>query len=255
MLLQYRRGTSLLHQISPMSKLVMLAAWTVAVLNSEHLLVQGLMFLILLAVGRLGAGLPFSQLRKAVFFVLSFGLPYFVLTTLAVPGKETLWELGPIHIAEDSMLLAGALSLRMFNLFLSSLLFITTTDPRDFVHSLTLRLKVPYRFAFGVSIALTFLPLLEEEGRVIAQAHKVRGSEARAGISNKLRYYRNYGVSILVNCIRRVQQTAGAMEAKGFGAYPERTYLRVRVFSRYGPWMAGGSVLLLVLIGVMGEVK
>ncbi|MEK5061764.1 hypothetical protein BK126_21805 [Paenibacillus sp. FSL H7-0326] len=250
MLLQYRRGTSLLHRISPLSKLVMLAAWTVAVLNSEHLLVQGMMFLVLLVIGKIGAGLSFSQLRKAVLFVLSFGFPYFVLTTLAVPGQEMLWELGPIHIAEDSMMLAGALTMRMFNMFVSSLLFITTTDPRDFVHSLTLRLKVPYRFAFGVSIALTFLPLLEEEGRVIAQAHKVRGSEPRAGIRSRLRYYRNYGVSILVNCVRRVQQTAGAMEAKGFGAYPERTYLRVRRFSRYSPWCAGGSVLM-VLIGMV----
>ncbi|MCM3784874.1 energy-coupling factor transporter transmembrane protein EcfT [Neobacillus mesonae] len=250
MLLQYQRGSSPLHHISPLSKLVMLAALTAAVLSSESIVTQMVLFGILLAAGKAGAGLSFSSLKKAVLFVLSFGLPYFVLTSLAVQGKEVIWELGPLHVAMDSVILAGALTIRMFNLFMSSLLFISTTDPRDFVKSLTLRLKVPYRFAFGVSIALTFLPLLEEEGRVIAQAQRIRGGEQPKGMMNKLRWYRRFFISILVNCIRRVQQTAGAMESKGFGAYPERTYLRVRTFSPYGSWLAG-AVVAITLIGTL----
>ncbi|WP_211748363.1 energy-coupling factor transporter transmembrane component T [Paenibacillus sp. Marseille-Q4541] len=250
MLIAFERGRSLFHRTSPLSKLFMLACVTVYILHTEQLVPQAGLFVGLLLLCRWGANISWTRLRKAVMFVLSFGLPYFVLTSLAIPLSEgdTLWaRFGPISISSQGTMLAGALTIRMFNLFISSLLFIATTDPRDFVQSLTMRLKVPYRFAFGVSIALTFLPLLEEEGRLIAQAHKVRGMKPQKGLRSKVRWFQKYIISILSNSIRRVQQTAGAMEAKGFGAYPERTYTRVTVYPVSGLWLSIGCLLLLIL--------
>ncbi|GJM72627.1 hypothetical protein HMSSN036_48430 [Paenibacillus macerans] len=124
----------------------------------------------------------------------------------------------------NSVSAAAAVCLRMFCLFMSSLIYIETTDPKQFVVMMTTRLKLPYRFVFGVSMALTFLPLLAEEGRVAADARKIRSARAPRGLTERLAQLRGRLLAVFAGAIRRIEQTAGAMDAKGFGAYPERTF-------------------------------
>ncbi|MEC0179859.1 energy-coupling factor transporter transmembrane component T, partial [Paenibacillus favisporus] len=171
-------------------------------------------------------------------------VPYFVLTLLTVPGSHTIWQFGVLHVTTEGADAAGSVTLRMFTVFLSSFVYMVTTDPGDLVTALTRRMKVPYRFAFGISMALTFLPLLQEEGRSISAAHQVRGAARPKGIKQRLGWWKVFVSAILHNAVRRIQQTAGAMEAKGFGAYPERTFLREQQPSAAGQIMAVGAVLI-----------
>jgi energy-coupling factor transport system permease protein len=191
--------------------------------------------LAVLAVGaRLGARLTLTRQLRAMSFLIALGIPYFVLSIVAIREGHAVAVWGPIRITAEGLDIAGALTLRIFVLFLSSYIYLSTTDPRDFVQALNLRLRVPYRFAFGISVALTFLPLLEEEGRTIMAARRVRGQEPPRGLRNRLSWWGGYAAAVLVNAVRRVQQTALAMEGKGFGAYADRTYFRMLENRRSG---------------------
>lgn len=50
------------------------------------------------------------------------------------------------------------------------------------------------------------------------------------------------------NALRRIQQTAGAMEAKGFGAYPDRTFVRESMPLGRGIVLAGTAVALTAFL-------
>ncbi|MNJ63060.1 hypothetical protein D3C77_589310 [compost metagenome] len=54
--------------------------------------------------------------------------------------------------------------------------------------------------------------------------------------------------AIFAGAIRRVQQTAGAMDAKGFGAYENRTYLRDATIRTSGYVVSFASISVLVIL-------
>ncbi|MBJ8192196.1 energy-coupling factor transporter transmembrane protein EcfT, partial [Bacillus cereus] len=68
------------------------------------------------------------------------------------------------------------------------------------------------------------------------------------GWGNRLSWWSGYAAAVLVNAVRRVQQTALAMEGKGFGAYAERTYLRTLNNGRVGNLCAVTAVLTTAVL-------
>ncbi|MGW8440105.1 energy-coupling factor transporter transmembrane component T family protein [Paenibacillus sp. S33] len=248
MLFQYNGGSSPLHRLGPLSKLIWVGCFSLLSMAWDSTLREAALLAVLIAVAGLGARLPLARQLRAMSFLIGLGIPYFILSILAIREGHTVAAWGPIAITAEGLDIAGALTLRIFVLFLASYIYLSTTDPRDFVQALNLRLRVPYRFAFGISVALTFLPLLEEEGRTIMAARRVRGQEPPRGWSNRLSWWSGYAAAVLVNAVRRVQQTALAMEGKGFGAYAERTYLRTLNNGRLGNLCAVTAVLTTAVL-------
>lgn len=244
MIAYQQQQTSQLHRIDPLSKLVLLfcIAWLTMRLHSS--LGQALLLFTVLLTARWAGGMPWGRQTKALALLAGFAIPYFLVTLLTVPGGQVLMHWGPLRLTVEALDTAGSVTIRMFTVFLSSYVFMFTTDPRDMVQSLTERLRIPYRFAFGISMALSFLPLLEEEARSISAAHQVRGQGKPAGLHGRLEWWRIFASALIHNAVRRMQQTAGAMEAKGFGAYPDRTFLREGMPMRKGLALAVSAVML-----------
>ncbi|KJD45665.1 energy-coupling factor transporter transmembrane component T family protein [Paenibacillus terrae] len=243
MLFQYNGGSSPLHRLGPLSKLILVGCFSLLSMAWDSTLHEAALLVVLIAAAWFGAGLTLARQLRAMSFLIGLGIPYFILSILAIREGHIVAAWGPIWITAEGLDIAGALTLRIFVLFLASYIYLSTTDPRDFVQVLNLRLRVPYRFAFGISVALTFLPLLEEEGRTIMAARRVRGQEPPRGLRNRLSWWGGYTAAVLVNAVRRVQQTALAMEGKGFGAYADRTYLHMLDRRRSGYVCAVVAVL------------
>lgn len=248
MLFQYNGGSSPLHRLGPLSKLIWVGCFSLLSMAWDSTLREAALLAVLIAVAGLGARLTLARQLRAMSFLIGLGIPYFILSILAIREGHLVAAWGPIVITAEGLDIAGALTLRIFVLFLASYIYLSTTDPRDFVQALNLRLRVPYRFAFGISVALTFLPLLEEEGRTIMAARRVRGQEPPRGWSHRLSWWSGYAAAVLVNAVRRVQQTALAMEGKGFGAYAERTYLRTLNNGRLGNLCAMTAVVATAVL-------
>lgn len=248
MLFQYSGGSSSLHRLGPLSKLIWVGCFSLLSMAWDSTLHEAALLTVLIIIARLGARLALVRQLRAMSFLIGLGIPYFILSILAIREGHTVISWGPIVITAEGLDIAGALTLRIFVLFLASYIYLSTTDPRDFVQALNLRLRVPYRFAFGISVALTFLPLLEEEGRTIIAARQVRGRKPPRGLRSRLAFWSGHAAAVLVNAVRRVQQTALAMEGKGFGAYTNRTYLRTLENRRSGYICAVIAVLATVVL-------
>lgn len=244
------RSLLLLQTFDPLSKLGVVMCLTLLVMSWDNPLPQTILLLVLLGLARYGAGMKWGVLRRRMSMIVGFGIPLFCVTVLAAPseGGSTLVTFGPLIIDESGVIAGTVVTQRMFILFLSSIIYIYSTDPRDLVAALTIKLKVPYRLAFGISIALAFIPLLEEEGRIAAVARKLRGARKPKGPRESMLLWRDQLIAVFTGALRRVQQTAGAMEAKGFGAYRDRTFVRTITFTRRGWLLVGCSVLVMVLL-------
>jgi energy-coupling factor transport system permease protein len=104
------------------------------------------------------------------------------------------------------------------------------------------RIGVPYRFAFAIFLALRFLPIVQQEVDAVKAAHAIRGRALRSPIRHRFRLWQRYMFTVIVNGLRKAENTALAIESRGFGAYPDRTY--VKTFR----WTRTGLILLLVFI-------
>jgi energy-coupling factor transport system permease protein len=181
---------------------------------------------------------------------LWFGLPYFGLQLLFVPGTTPLLKFGSFFLTAEALDYSAAVSLRLLTLVLASLIFIVTTDPRDVVLALAQKLRVPYRFAFAVSVALRFLPILEGEAEILRAAQKLRGQGKPEGVRNRFEWYRRFAYSVFVITVQRVQTIAEAMENKAFGKHRERTYRRLLAISPQGKALMAVSGVLTVVLSV-----
>lgn len=99
---------------------------------------------------------------------------------------------------------------------------LTTTGP-DLVRAAVQHLRVPYRFGYTALAAFRFVPRFGYELEVIRQAHRVRGAHDGRGPLAALARWWGYIVPLLAGAIRHAERVALAMDARAFGAAPERT--------------------------------
>lgn len=230
-------SNTFLHRLDALSKLVALLCVSIITMRINEM-VPSIIVLFCLMVLCLFVGSREKLIRRFLF-IGSFALPLFILTMLAAPqGGERAIEAGIV------------VSFRMIILFLSSMVYIETTNPRHFLVMLTHYIKLPYRFVFGVSVALSFVPLLEQEAKMASAARKLRRGKAPQRLVEVIDMWKGSLLSIFTGAIRRISITAGAMDAKGFGAYPTRTYVSIPKIQTSGYCVMIISVLSLCFLWI-----
>jgi energy-coupling factor transport system permease protein len=157
---------------------------------------------------------------------LSLMLFLFVIQSIFSPGSEVLLAIGSVPLITTEGLVAGACVVLRIIVVIAAAMLLTTFSSRDFVLGLV-QWRVPYELAFMVSIALRFLPIFRDELINVVTAVQLRGVELKKiPWGQKLAMYRRLALPILFSTMLKAQQLAIAMEARGFRAYPQRTYLR-----------------------------
>lgn len=227
----YLAHASPLHRLNPAAKLLALAIVAAgATLSFDPYIPSALLLGIWLMTWLLGR-VPLRRMLRWSLPILLLPLPLITFTALYAdlsdyPQPHILFHWGPWTLATEGLVTGLGLGLRVSTFIAISLLFITTTDPTDFAISLIQNLRMPYRFGYGVLVSYRFLPLLRTEFETIRKAHKVRGVGEKAGLRSRLDQFRRYAIPLLASAIRKSERTALAMDAKAFGAGPERTYYR-----------------------------
>ncbi len=97
------------------------------------------------------------------------------------------------------------------------LVFVLTTDKMEFVRSLHQQLRLPAKFAYGISAAWGMLPGMQTEYKKTRAAFRARGIKP-GFVSPALL------TPLLVKSVRWSEALACAMESKGFGESAGRTH-------------------------------
>jgi len=211
-----------------------------------------LLVVILACFGVAGVSLKLSSRR--IRFLVIFSLFMLVIQLLVTINGEILFfiipqygDIGPALPVTDYGLERGLiLALRFLIIVFSSMLFISITDPTLFAHSLT-RLQIPYRYAFGLVLALRFLPIFDAETDLVRMSQRSRGITMEVGSPSKLlRSLRFTFFPLLVSALSRIDTLANSMDTRGFGYRKTRTYLRESKWRVVDSFPLVLSILLLI---------
>lgn len=237
--LRYVDNDSFFTRVDALSKLL----WVILVILVTFQLqtngARGIMLAFLLVILIL-ARIPFRSVWGSMPIILVMGTLLFVVNLFTTPSTGFIQVAG-VTMGREAFERGLEFFLRITIMVLASFIFIWTTDIRDLMTGLV-RIGMPYRFAFAIFLALRFLPIVQQEVDAVKAAHAIRGRAVRSPIRHRVRLWQRYMFTVIVNGLRKAENTALAIESRGFGAHPDRTY--VKSFR----WTRTGVLLLLIFI-------
>lgn len=241
---QFRAGNSFFHRLDPLTKLAWLIAISLLAFGAYIAWVQ-----IIITGFVLFTALVLARLSPAVIFrgTWLFGIAcisFWIIQTLTLPGTHVAFHILGHPIYAESADYALASALRIYAIILSSLVFVRSTDPRELAIALVTQMHVPYRIAYAFFIALRIIPTIEEEIKTIGAAHAVRGVVRKGGITGRIGEIKRYAMPLLVGSLRKASMMVMSMEARAFGAYPQRTFVEA-------PHMTAAGVAVCTLMLVL----
>lgn len=253
-------GRSCLHRLDPRVKLTGVGLLTLALMVNASPLAA--------LAGLLAAGGLLALARAPCRYIVRglrpllplFGL-VLVLQLLFYPhgaalaaGSPLLWQWGPLCLSAASLVNLASMLLRMVAIVLLLTLLTGLADTTDLVHAVEgmlrpfQRLRLPaHELSLVLVVALRFLPLLGQELERLMKAQAARGADfgrGRGGFIRRVRRLLPLLVPLFVAALRRAEELAVAMEARGYSGGRGRTHL-VCLEMRPADFMALGAALAL----------
>lgn len=248
--LGYVSGTTFVHRIHPLIKLLVLVIFNLAVFMLTHFWIGLILLAFLLIIYRL-AGLGFTffwrKLRIIVIFSLLILLvQVFFLQEGYLIGEFLIWRFRLV-IWSAGLFEGLSLALRFINVIASSFLFVTVTDPNHLAYSL-MQAGLPYRLGFMLITALRFIPVFHRELNQVRYAQMAKGIELEKLSLRKLGQYVYYLlIPLVISALEKVDALTISMESRAFGLYPSRTYLTRQALTAKD-WFVFAAALAFFLV-------
>jgi energy-coupling factor transport system permease protein len=243
---QFRDGNSFFHHLDPLTKLTWLVAISLLAFGAYIAWVQIVITIAVLFTAFALARLPLLVVFRGTWLFGLACISFLVIQTLTLPGSHVAFAILGHPIYAESADYALASALRIYTIILSSLVFVRTTDPRELAIALITQMRVPYRIAYAFFIALRIIPTIEEEIKTIRAAQAVRGVVRQRSVVGRIGEAKRYAMPLLVGSLRKASMMVMSMEARAFGAYPERTFVEAPRMSTAG--IAVCMVMLTLVI-------
>jgi energy-coupling factor transport system permease protein len=160
------------------------------------------------------------NLKRIWFILVMVGVMTVILWSLFANGETPLF----LFIELEAVLYGMGIALRIGTTIVAGMIFLSTTRNEEIATGLV-KIGIPYRFAFAVSTALRLVPTIAATGATISQAQRSRGLDLDSGnLIQRIRKNIPLLIPVFVSTIRSTNIFSMALESKGFGASPKRTY-------------------------------
>ena len=256
-LFNYIDRPSPIHALTGASKLVCLLAWSVAAMTSFNT-----PLLIIMTVA------AFVLFRMAKLKLSDISVVLALMGVYIVMNNVLIYLFSPEHgcgIYESRTVLftiVGRYTVTAEQLFYHLnvilknactvpivLLFVCTTNPSEFAASLN-KIGVSYKIGYAVALALRYIPDIQREFRDISLAQQARGvemSSKKASVVERLKAAGAILIPLILSSMDRIETISNAMELRGFGKNPKRTWYMSRKFSKADIAFMVVSILLMVI--------
>lgn len=238
--------------VNPVAKLLTAATIAVALVLSVDW-ISALTALLLEIPLLLALGVPWRPfLGRTALIGAAAALTALTNLLYGEPSGTVHWHFLLINVSDGSVELAAAMFLRVMAIALPSVFLFLDVQPVELADGLGQLLHLPARFVVGALAGMRMLGLLHQDWQYLGYARRARGVADHA----RIRRFLGQAFALLVFALRRGSKLATAMEARGFGAYPTRTWARPSSFGRrelgliaYGWVIAVVSVTVSVRAG------
>lgn len=138
-------------------------------------------------------------------------------------GGKPLINIPVFHVSLASIEYGLGRGLKLAELLAASVLFLSTTKVEEFTIGLR-RLGVPYRAGFAITLAFRLVPLFVDSALTIVDAQTLRGYDFESGgFFKRVRRYVPVIVPVFMGALRKANNMAMALEARGFGRMTQPT--------------------------------
>lgn len=254
--LNYLPKDSVIHRLTGTTKLIFFLLFTFASMLTYNTWILIELFAVSLAAFKLSK-IKISEIQ----FILVFMLIFLALNNLFIfifdPGQGTnlygtrhvlchlFWR---YDLTAEQLFYQLNISMKYFVALPVAILFISSTNPSEFAASLN-SIGIPYKIGYSVAIALRYIPDIQRDYHSISQAQQARGVEL--GKNEKFFVRIKNSVSILLPLIltslNRIDTISNAMELRGFGKHPKRTWYTKRPFAKMDVLVIVIGILLLTI--------
>lgn len=264
-ILSYIPKDSFIDRLTGSTKLIFLLMWlTTAMVTYDTRI------LVLLSIGSLVlfklSKIKFSEIKYVAYLIIAF-LVLNLLTIYLFSPEEGVKIYGTRH---EIAHIVGWYTITWeqifyeFNIFVKylavipiSILFVSTTYPSEFAASLS-SIGVSYKVSYAVSIALRYIPNIQDKFFSIRQAQQARGidSSSKQKLSVRMKNISLTLFPLIFSSMEMIDVISNAMLLRGFGKHSKRTWYTARKMQRndylalaLGVIIMGTAVALLFVNG------
>jgi energy-coupling factor transport system permease protein len=235
----YLDRDTFVHRLDPRTKMFLLIGIFALAFLFLNPLYQLAVLTVVLLFGYVAESLV--NLKRIWFILVMITAVTILLWSVFANGETPLF----LFVELEAILYGFGIAIRVDVPIIAGMIFLSTTRNEEITTGLV-KLGLPYRFAFAVSTALRLVPTIAATGVTIGQAQRSRGLDLDSGnIIQRIRKHAPLLVPVFVSTIRSTNVFSMALESKGFGAKPKRTYfLQLTIGRRDVLVLAAFAVLL-----------
>lgn len=251
MKIKFEAGSSAVHKFNPLTKLLVLLVYSIAIFTFDGLEVELLCFLALLAIMLFIRSKAAMSLITSKYFI-SFAVLLVAIQVLFSAGGDLIFRfpLGPLNVDITTMgILVGLIvAFRFMTIIMASGIFVATTDPNELAYAL-MKAGLPYRFGFMLVTAIRFVPVFESEAGTVRSAQIARGLDIdKGGISGVIKAARYTLMPLVVSALSKVDVLVISMEGRAFGIQRTRTFTRSVRFTTLDAIVIIATIALTALL-------
>jgi energy-coupling factor transport system permease protein len=236
----YERRASPLHA----ARATVAGAWSIvlvfATLAFEHPLVLAALFLAV-ALGAVGAGVG-----RRVARMLRFALPFAVLITLVNvfvvrEGLTVIFRVGEVppfgqvDLTLESLVYGAILGVRALIMLLAAALFSATVNPDELLRVFR---RISFRSALTAALAVRLVPVLQRDGRRLAEARRLRVDEPSRVAALR---------AVVAGSLDRAGDVAATLELRGYRTVAPRAASGRERWSRHDVAFAASALVVALL--------
>lgn len=171
----------------------------------------------------IAVGASIRQIGRAWLTLLPLLAIILVLQPLMHPTGELLWQVGPLSITRDGLLLAIRYALRLSSAAFVVMLPILTTPMPLLVRALV-KLGMPYNLGMTIGLALHYLETIGSLYQQISDAQQARGWDlSQGGLWKRVQAAVPTLIAVIIASLRLSDSLALGLAARGFSLDRPRT--------------------------------
>lgn len=254
--LGFQPGNTVIHRLGATTKLLFLI-----ILSITCMVTYDTRFLILTVIVSLiffkMAHIKWHQVSVVVELIAAFAIFNLLMVYVFQPSyganlygtKHILFNAGWFTLTTEELFYLFNLDLKFVCAVPIAILFLLTTNPSQFASSLN-QIGLSYKLSYSFSLALRYIPDIQEKYWAISHAQQARGNEIskKAKFSKRLKGTVNIVMPLILSSIDRIETVSTAMELRRFGNKKKRTWYT----SQKMTWLDWVALLIaLILVGIM----
>ncbi len=255
-LLSYEKKDTWIDGLCGVTKLIYFLLWSVASMltyDTRVLLVMLVLSLIVFKISKT----TWSQVGTVFKFIMFFLCVNLLAIFLFSPNQGTeiygtrtvIAELGGRYdLTKEQLFYEFNVMLKYFTIIPSVFIFIVSTNPSEFAASLS-RIGVSYKVGYAISIALRYIPDVQDDYRTIKNAQAARGIEMsdKASLGTRIKNTVAILFPLVFTSMDRIDVVSNAMELRGFGKKKKRSWYMGRKLQKLDYVVIVASVIFTVV--------